>query len=262
MHGSSDLFEASGRTPSASVNLLTAHDGFTLLDIVSYEHRHNEANGEQNRDGHAHNYSLNYGVEGPTDDAAINASRRQHRLNLLASMLVARGTPLLLAGDEFGNSQGGNNNAYAQDNEIGWLDWSGLERDPEFTAAVRKLIELRQQLPLLRLDEYVHDFIEQDGHRITLGWINPDGAIRTSEDWSFGHAFGALLTREVDGEIVAAGTLLCNAWDGDLPIELPYMTTPLDWQVRFCSSTPAIDVVDGSLTLPGCSIALITATAA
>jgi hypothetical protein len=108
----------------------------------------------------------------------------------------------------------------------------------------------------------VHDFVEKEGQRITLGWINPDGRMRTEEDWSFGHAFGALLTREQDGRIVAAGALICNAWEGALPIELPAVDAPLDWQVQFCSPVWAVEVVGGSLTLPGNSIALITATVA
>ena len=128
LHGSADVF--GDRGPFASVNFITAHDGFTLADVVSYEQRHNEANGENNRDGHAHNFSCNHGVEGPTDDDAIRLARRRHRLNLLATLFFSQGTPMLLAGDEFGHTQQGNNNAYAQDNEIGWLDWTILDDDP------------------------------------------------------------------------------------------------------------------------------------
>ncbi len=156
LHGSADIFDNRGRAPFASVNFVTSHDGFTLADLVSFEHRHNEANGEDNRDGHAHNYSCNHGVEGDTGDQAILAARRRHRLNLLASLMLSQGTPMLLAGDEFGNSQGGNNNAYAQDNETGWLDWSGLDGDPGFALEVRELIHLRREWPLLRLPQYLH----------------------------------------------------------------------------------------------------------
>ena len=123
--GSAERFELSGRGPWASVSYVASHDGFTVADIVSYEHRHNTANGEDNQDGHAHNFSRNYGVEGPTDDPDVNALRRRQRLNMLATVLFSQGTPMLLAGDELGNSQAGNNNAYAQDNETGWLDWLG-----------------------------------------------------------------------------------------------------------------------------------------
>jgi len=260
LHGSSDLFEARGRSPSASVNIITTHDGYTLSDLVSYEHRHNEANGEDNRDGHSHNYSCNHGVEGHTDDDTIIARRRQHRLNLLATLFVAQGTPLLLAGDEFGNSQHGNNNAYAQDNEIGWLDWSGIDYDPQFTENVKTLISLRRRMPLLRLDKYVHGSLDTEGGRISLGWINPDGQLRSEEDWSYGHAFGVMLTEEVGGAATNAAAMLYNAWHGDLPIELPALDPPLNWHVRFCSANKALWVTHRSLTLPGDSIAIVTTT--
>ncbi|MDA0705372.1 MAG: glycogen debranching protein GlgX [Proteobacteria bacterium] len=140
MHGSADLFDRNGRAPQSSVNLVTSHDGFTLADVASYTERHNAANGENNRDGHTHNLSCNFGVEGVTDDATILARRRRHRMNLIATLLLSQGTPLLLAGDEFGNSQHGNNNAYAQDNATGWLDWEPMNRDPDFTEQVRALV--------------------------------------------------------------------------------------------------------------------------
>ena len=126
--GSSDLFEHRGRRPWASVNKITAHDGFTLEDLVSYNEKHNEANREDNRDGHDANYSWNHGVEGPTDDPAIVALRERQKRNLLATLLLSQGTPMLLGGDEFGRTQQGNNNAYCQDNEISWLDWRGIGR--------------------------------------------------------------------------------------------------------------------------------------
>ncbi len=126
MTGSADLFDHDGRSPRASINYVTVHDGFTLADLVSYERKHNEANGEDNRDGSDENHSTNCGVEGPTDDPDILALRRQLRRNLLASLMLAQGVPLLLAGDEVGNSQNGNNNAYCQDNPVGWVDWSAL----------------------------------------------------------------------------------------------------------------------------------------
>ena len=129
MTGSADLFDHDGRSPRASINHVTVHDGFTLADLVSYDAKHNEANGEDNRDGSDDNNSINCGVEGPTDDPAITALRRQLRRNQLACLMLAQGVPLMLAGDEVGNSQNGNNNAYCQDNEIGWVDWAGLSRD-------------------------------------------------------------------------------------------------------------------------------------
>ena len=182
LHGSADLFERNARPPFASVNFIASHDGFTVADVVSYEHRHNEANGEGNKDGHAHNYSCNYGVEGPTDDAHIAALRRQQRLNMLATLLVSQGIPLLLAGDEFGHSQFGNNNAYAQDNETGWLDWSLLDDDPDFSRMVRNLIHLRRQEPLLRGPHFLHREAE-------VAWLSPDGERLSEDDWQEGRAF-------------------------------------------------------------------------
>ncbi len=266
LHGSSDLFEASGRTPSASVNIVTSHDGFTLADVASYEERHNEANGEKNRDGHAHNFARNFGVEGPTDDASIRQRRRQHRLNLLATMFVSQGTPLLLAGDEFGNSQHGNNNAYAQDNDTGWIDWQGIEDDPGFFAAVCQLIRLRRRLPLLRLDEFVHGALAADGGTIELDWINPDGAPRSDEDWRFGHAFGALLAQSGAGRPTHAVAVLLNAWEGTLDFDLPVVRTPLRWRLEFASAKEAaLDADTASaprFRLPAESFAVLSGDAA
>ena len=128
--GSSDIFAHQGRRPRASVNFLTAHDGFTLTDLVSYNEKHNEANAEDNRDGHSANYSWNCGAEGPTEDEGINRLRAQQKRNMLATMLLSQGIPMLLAGDELGHTQHGNNNAYCQDNDIGWISWSDAQNDP------------------------------------------------------------------------------------------------------------------------------------
>ena len=141
---SADAFARRGRKPWSSVNFITAHDGFTLHDLVSYNEKHNEANGENNQDGHSDNLSWNHGVEGPTDDPEIVALRDRQTRNLLATLLLAQGTPMLLAGDEFGRTQQGNNNAYAQDNEISWVDWNIGETGRALAEFVRKLIALRQ----------------------------------------------------------------------------------------------------------------------
>jgi len=223
LRGSAEIFEASGRKPVASVNLVTSHDGFTLADVVAYDRRHNEANGEDNRDGHAHNFSHNHGVEGPTDDPAIAAIRRRQRLNLLATLLFSQGTPLILAGDEFGNSQQGNNNAYAQDNPIGWLDWSGLDEDPAFHAAVRQLIGLRKASPLLHLPEYVHGHLAIDGRDIRIEWRQPSGEPMTGDDWHRLHAFSLWITEASDGGDIAvagAAALLVNGTDTATDFEL------------------------------------------
>lgn len=152
--GSADVFDHDERPAWSSVNFVTAHDGFTLADVVAYGEKHNEANGEENRDGHHDNISDNMGAEGPTDDAAINAARQRRRLNILATLLLSQGTPMLLAGDEVGNSQSGNNNAYCQDNEIGWIDWHGLGSETDRAAAA--LIAVRKRHPALWASYFLH----------------------------------------------------------------------------------------------------------
>lgn len=184
LHGSSDLFEYNDRRPSSSINLVTSHDGFTLADLVSYEERHNEVNGEDNADGHNANFSCNYGVEGPSDDADINRLRQRQRRNLLATLFLAQGTPMLLAGDEFGHSQQGNNNAYCQDNERSWLNWSMLETDTDLTDFVRRLIQLRREYPILHRDRFVHgtDQFKPSGFS-DIQWLRGDGAAMQEADW-------------------------------------------------------------------------------
>jgi glycogen operon protein len=184
MTGSADLFDHDGRSPRSSINHITVHDGFTLADLVSYAQKHNEANGEENRDGSDENHSTNCGVEGPSVDPQIVDCRRMLRRNLLASLLLAQGVPLLLAGDEVGNSQGGNNNAYCQDNPVGWVDWSALGRDGEdMTALVAELTELRRRFPQLRSRQWVEDH-RSDG---TFGalWLTPQSTQMTEQDWNF-----------------------------------------------------------------------------
>ena len=236
LRGSADIFDFNGRKPHASVNKVSSHDGFTLADVVSYEHRHNEANGEENRDGHAHNYSCNYGIEGATDDPLIVAARRQHRLNLLATLLLAQGTPLLLAGDEFGNSQDGNNNAYAQDNEIGWLNWRGLHDDPDFLAAVKILIKLRRENALLRLDEYIHGHNNDSNAGLSVRWVNPDGGDRSSDHWDFGHTFGMLLGCRSSLHQEHSILVVFNAWHQNLDFRLPASEAAHEWRLEFYSA--------------------------
>jgi isoamylase len=233
LHGSADIFEASGRQPTASVNFVTSHDGFTLADVVSFKHRHNKANGEENRDGHGHNYSCNHGVEGPTDDISILALRHRHRLNLLASLLLSQGTPMLLAGDEFGNSQHGNNNAYAQDNETGWLDWSGLATDAALLTGVRELIRLRRDTRLLRIPEYVHGHRLIDGDDIKIDWLRPDSHSMQAEDWPSSRSFSMMLTRSGSTVAASAVAILVNGSDHDIEFRLPASG---DWRCGFSSA--------------------------
>jgi isoamylase len=234
LHGSADLFEASGRGPQSSINFITSHDGFTLADLVSYETRHNEANGEDNRDGHAHNFSCNYGIEGTTTDPRILQLRRRQRLNLLATLMFSQGTPMLLAGDEFGNSQDGNNNAYAQDNPVGWLDWSGLERDPEFTQAVRRMIQVRRHCSLLRQSRYRHGDAGGVQDWPDLQWLGPGGASLSGDEWFSARAKAVVFTGlpEDPGRSVA---LLINGTRGEVTYHLPGGPPETGWSLEFAS---------------------------
>ncbi len=173
--GSSDLFHKCGRRPTASLNFITAHDGFTLRDLVSYNHKHNLANGEHNRDGHHDNISNNHGTEGETDNIKIKQLRLDTSKALLATLLLANGTPMLLAGDEFGNTQSGNNNAYCQDNELAWLDWSSAKQYADLQKYVRELIVLRQKIHILNANQWLD---EQ-----TVIWRNAHGEIMSADDW-------------------------------------------------------------------------------
>ncbi|QNM96082.1 glycogen debranching protein GlgX [Chitinimonas koreensis] len=182
---SSDLFERRGRRPATSINFLTAHDGFTLRDLVSYSHKHNEANGEDNRDGHGNNHSWNCGAEGPTDDPGVNAIRGSMQRALLATLLFSQGTPMLLAGDELGHSQFGNNNAYCQDNRISWIDWSTADmRHAEFVA---RLIALRRHYPALRHADWFSAVAHGGYERRDVDWRNAEGRPMTPGEWD-GHA--------------------------------------------------------------------------
>jgi glycogen operon protein len=233
LHGSSDLFESGGRPPHASVNFLSNHDGFTLADTVSYERRHNEANGEQNRDGHSHNYSANYGVEGATDDAGVNALRRRQQVNLLATLLLSQGTPLLLAGDEFGNSQNGNNNAYAQDNETAWLDWGLLESPASLFGKVQQLLALRRAEPLLQMDRFLHGSAELRPGWPDIQWLAPSGQPMSDADWSGADALVLLLAADVSGP--RAFALLLNNSDTAREYELGSYAEAADFSLRFAS---------------------------
>jgi glycogen operon protein len=186
--GSSDLYQSDGRHPSASINFVTAHDGFTLNDLVSYNDKHNEANGEDNRDGESHNRSWNCGAEGPTKDPEIRALRRRQQRNFLATLFLSQGVPMILGGDEMGRTQGGNNNAYCQDNEISWLDWSLREENAELVALTARLAEFRREHPVFHRRRWfqgrpIH------GETVTdIGWFSPDGTDMSEEDWESGFA--------------------------------------------------------------------------
>src|SRR5262245_9619262 len=186
--GSSDLFAAAGRKPHAGVNFVTAHDGFTLHDLVSYNEKHNEPNGDGNRDGHNHNLSWNCGVEGPTADPEINALRERQKRNLIATLLLSQGVPMLLAGDERSRTQHGNNNAYCHDSEINWIDWSETPERAAFTEFVRKLIALRRSHRTFRRRDFYHG--RPLGSRAVkdVVWVKPDGGEITEQEWNHEHA--------------------------------------------------------------------------
>jgi isoamylase len=183
--GSSDLYEHNGRKPYASINFIVAHDGFTLNDLVSYNDKHNDANGENNQDGDNHNLSWNCGVEGPTDDPEIKALREKQKRNLLATMLLSQGAPMLCAGDERGRTQGGNNNAYCQDNDISWLDWNLSEEDEALLAYTKQLIELRLEHPVLRRRSFFQGR-EIHGEVADIAWFQPDGGPMDEATWAEG----------------------------------------------------------------------------
>lgn len=235
--GSSDRFNHSGRTPQASVNFITAHDGFTLTDLVSYNRKHNMANGEFNRDGEDHNNSWNHGIEGPTDDPQIFALRERQKRNLLATLLLSAGVPMLSHGDEIGRTQQGNNNAYCQDNEISWSNWSA--RDPALEGFVKRLIALRMRFPQLRQEAF---FTGRGEPFPDLAWFRASGLAMTSEDW--GHpelrTLGALFGPANDkGGLL----LLLNASDAQIGFRLPHPAAGVAW-TRLLDTGLAADGVE------------------
>lgn len=202
--GSGDKFNHRGRRPWASVNFISAHDGFTLNDLVSYNDKHNEANGENNQDGHSDNKSWNMGVEGPTDDPEIRQQRERQKRNLLATLLLSQGTPMILAGDEFGRTQKGNNNAYCQDNEISWVDWEGIDDDGRaLTEFVKNLTTLRHRLPVLRRGRFLTGEFNEALEVTDARWLSPDGTDLSQEQWDDPamRCFGLV----IDGRAQASG---------------------------------------------------------
>ncbi|HKN12158.1 MAG TPA: glycogen debranching protein GlgX [Candidatus Binatus sp.] len=209
--GSSDLYRADGRAPLASVNFVTSHDGFTLADLVSHNDKHNEANGEDNRDGDNNNHSWNCGVEGPTEDPAIRAVRERQKRNFLATLLLSQGVPMITAGDELGRSQRGNNNAYCQDNPISWIDW--VSADATLIDFTRRLIQIRRAHPIFRRRRWFTGDPARGARRKDLEWFRPDGAEMTSADWGVGYAktLGAFLNGNAMTERDGAGVKITDA---------------------------------------------------
>jgi isoamylase len=247
--GSGDLFNRRGRKPWASVNFITAHDGFTLNDLVSYNDKHNDANGEDNRDGHSDNRSWNHGAEGPTEDTEVVELRERQKRNLLATLLLSQGTPMLLAGDEFGRTQQGNNNAYCQDNEISWVDWQIDERGQASTRFVERLTRLRREYAVLRQSRFLAaEWNEELGIKDST-WLTPAGDEMTEEHWRdpAGRCLGLLL----DGRAQPSGiprrgseaTLLfvVNAHHDVVAFTLPEVTGGRDWRRLIDTNLPDED---------------------
>ncbi|HLU74512.1 MAG TPA: glycogen debranching protein GlgX [Nonomuraea sp.] len=228
--GSADLYETSGRRPVASINFVTCHDGFTLTDLVSYDRKHNEANGEDNRDGTDDNRSWNCGAEGPVEDPAIVRLRHRQRRNFLATLFLSQGVPMLSHGDELGRTQRGNNNAYCQDNEVAWIDWSGLRTEAPLLEFVRKLAKLRREHPVFQRRRFFHGRHPDNGER-DLVWLTPGGAEMTPGDWHVGYAKSLMVYLNGDaitepgprGERIVDDSflLLINAHHEDMAFTLP-----------------------------------------
>jgi glycogen operon protein len=246
--GSPDIFSHRGRQPWASVNFITAHDGFTLNDWATYNDKHNDANGEENKDGHSHNRSWNHGVEGPTEDAGINGLRKRQMKNMLATLLLSQGTPMLLAGDEFARTQQGNNNAYCQDNDISWVHWSDDDRTQRMITFVQRLTGLRHRYPILRRNRFLSGVYSEELGVKDLTWISATGADLSEADWNDANVrcFGMLL----DGRAQASGikrrgheaTLLIvfNAWQDVVKFTLPEAPGGAKWSLLLDTNMPEL----------------------
>jgi isoamylase len=242
--GSADIYGPSQRRPAASINMVTVHDGFTLHDLVSYNDKYNEANAEENRDGESHNRSWNCGVEGPTDDPEIIALRERQKRNFLTTLFVSRGVPLLLGGDEMSRTQGGNNNAYCQDNPVSWLDWNADERDDALIEFVCALIRLRRELPVLRLNDWFSGAEDPQGRR-DIAWYSVWGLPMTQEEWD--NPAVRCVAALLDGKFAGVGEqtsvlMLLNASGEGVLFTLPdAKTAPGEWTLR-------IDTAQGHFT--------------
>jgi isoamylase len=246
--GSADLYEASGRKPHASINFVTAHDGFNLRDLVSYNDKHNDANGEEGRDGHNHNLSWNHGTEGPTTDPAINELRARQKRNLIATLLLSQGVPMLLAGDELGHTQQGNNNAYCQDNELSWLNWDLTAEDQGFLDFVAQMVAFRRQHPVFSRRRYLRGQTLADGIR-EVAWLRPDGGEMTDEEWhtTYNRCLGVYMAGTVIQRVSSRGKpvrddnflTLFNAHHGSIDFVLPEFHEGGAWKVEMDTANAA-----------------------
>ncbi|HET6762239.1 MAG TPA: glycogen debranching protein GlgX [Longimicrobiaceae bacterium] len=276
--GSADLYGDDGRKPYSSINFITAHDGFTLADLVSYEEKHNEANGEDNRDGESHNRSYNFGVEGPTDDPAVLDERDKQMRNLLASLVLSQGVPMICGGDEVARTQGGNNNAYCQDNEVSWLSWELDERRADLLEFTRLVTTLRREHPAFRRRSFLRGKHIRGSEMEDVTWLRPDGREMEDGDWStdFVRCFGMLLAGDAlmewneEGERIFDDTflLLLNAAADPLPFILPSTPTPARWEAALDTSKRAAAQEattyedEQTVEMPGRSLLLLRRVAA
>jgi isoamylase len=251
--GSGDVFNREGRRSWSSVNFITAHDGFTLNDWASYNDKHNEANGEDNRDGSSSNRSWNCGVEGPTDNKDVLALRERQKRNMLATLLLSQGTPMLLGGDEFGRTQRGNNNAYCQDSDISWFDWSIPEAGQRLLTFTQRLIQLRRDYPILHRSRFLTGEHDTKLDIRDVAWINPAGGEMTASDWNNGWAkcFGVMLDgrarktampRHGEDDSVL---IVLNSYESEVAFRLPHTTAGTRWSLLLDTDTP-----DGSSGAP------------
>jgi isoamylase len=257
--GSSDLYQHDGRKPYASINFVTAHDGFTLNDLVSYNHKHNQANGEDNRDGDNHNLSYNFGVEGPTDDPEITRQREKQKRNFLATLLLSQGVPMICAGDEMGRTQGGNNNAYCQDNPISWINWNLNEQDLELLEFTKRVTHLQHRHPVFRRRHFFQGRRIRGSELEDITWFRPDGEEMTEEEWNSHHfrCFGmrlggdAMIEWNEFGERVTDDTflLVLNADTEDIPFTLPLSNPGVSWELVLDTASPELQ--QGARVVPG-----------
>jgi isoamylase len=262
--GSSDLYARSGRRPYASINFVTAHDGFTLHDLVSYNDKHNEANGEDNRDGTDNNRSWNCGVEGPTDDPEVNALRARQKRNFLATLFLSQGVPMMLSGDAIGHTQNGNNNAYCQDNELSWIHWNIGEAEQELLTFTQRMIALRKSHPVFQRRNFFQGRSIKGAGIKDIHWLRPDGTEMTDEEWNNESArcLGVFLSGKLEeqaerGEPVTDQDflLLMNAHYEPIPFLLPAPPTGVGWVGLVDTSSPTSDS-PGRLYEPGSSYQL------
>jgi glycogen operon protein len=241
LSGSSDLYESTGRKPTASINFITAHDGFTLHDLVSYNEKHNEANKEGNNDGESHNLSWNCGVEGPTDDPEIIELRERQKRNFMATLVLSQGIPMISMGDEYGRTQHGNNNVYCQDNEISWFNWEWDDRQQAFCDFTRGLLDLRRHAPVMRRRRFFQGRRVHGSQVKDIRWLRTDGQDMTEEEWnsSYVRCLGMLLNGEAMEEYDEQGApikdeiylLLVNSYWEDVPFTFPKRLRNAKWEV-------------------------------